>query len=608
MFSLQQRMPMLQTFYFERMKNFWLNCCKKLMTNLRKSRHKFTQLTLKFSLSLGLTLTLFACATNSVKPTADPIVVNLVAINDFHGHIDAEKFSLGPAGEATTQTIFGGGVELLGANLQAWRKEDSELLFVGGGDLIGASPGISSLFADEPTLDALSMMGMRVSAVGNHEFDQGVQELKRQQNGGCISPRADKACKFNSRFDGAKFTYLAANVIEIASGKPLFPAYSVEQAHGVKIGFIGAVLRDTPMMAASEHVKGLEFMDEADAINSNIPALKALGVKVFVVLIHEGGTTTEAYDQESCSQLKGPIVDIVKRLDPAIKLIVSGHSHSGFLCKVDGRTVTQAQMYGHLLTRIALTIDGSSHEVSDIRARNIVMTPNAAPVPEVLSALMTKSRDGSRAAMSKPVARLAVAVVSRKLNDAGESAMGNLVADAQLAAVKDQGVQIAFMNNKGIRGNLESGSDNISNYGQNTSVLPFGNTLTMMSFSGAQIRVLLEQQMWLDEEAPDGRNVLQVSEGFTYTWDRKRPVGTRLVPESVKLNGIPLNDGTEYRIVANNFIAGGGDRLPMFQQGKNRVDTSIKDLDVFIDYLKAREKSGHPAGSNEAAGRVKRLN
>lgn len=572
------------------------------------SAYPFAHRVLKCSLCVGFALSLFACATHPSSSAVKPIVVNLVAINDFHGHIEAEKFSLTPAGEVSPVTMLGGGVELLGANLQAWRKEDRELLFVGGGDLIGASPGMSSLFADEPTLDALSMMGMRVSAVGNHEFDQGVQELKRQQNGGCNSPRADKACKFNGDFTGAKFSYIAANVIESASGKPLFPAYVVEQAHGVKIGFIGAVLRDTPMMAASEHVKGLTFMDEADAINSNIPALKALGVKVFVVLIHEGGTTTEAYDQQSCSQLKGPIVDIVKRLDPAIKLIVSGHSHSGFLCKVAGRTVTQAQMYGHLLTRIALTVDGATHEVSDISARNIVMTPNGSPVPEALSALMTKARNGTQAAMSQPVARLAVPMVSRKLNDAGESPMGNLVADAQLAAVRNQGVQIAFMNNKGIRGNLETGSDNMSTYGQNTSVLPFGNTLTLLSFSGAQIRVLLEQQMWLDEEAPDGRNVLQVSDGFSYTWDRQRPIGQRVIPESVKLNGVPLQDSSEYRVVANNFIAGGGDRMPMFQQGKNRVDTRIKDLDIFVDYLKAREQSGHPAGSNEAAGRVKRLN
>ncbi len=574
------------------------------MSISRKPWLKFTQL----SLSLSLSLTLFACATYPAKP----IVVNLVAINDFHGHLDAEKFSYTQASNATAQTTIGGGIEILGANLQAWRQEDRELLFVGGGDLIGASPGISSLYADEPAIAALNTLGLRVSAVGNHEFDQGVQELKRQQNGGCNSPRADKACKFNSEFTGAKFTYIAANVIDTASGKPLFPAYHIEQAHGVKIGFIGAVLRDTPMMSAAEHVEGLEFIDEAEAINRNLPALKALGVKVFVVLIHEGGTTTEAFDKENCAQLKGPIVDIVKRLDPAIKLIVSGHSHTGFLCKVDGRTVTQAQMYGHLLTRIALTLDGSSHEVSDISARNFVMAPLTAPVQDAVTSsianLMIKARDASRAALTRPVARLAVPVVSRKLNDAGESPMGDIVADAQLAAAKNLGAQIAFMNNKGIRGNLEAGLDNISTYGQNTSVLPFGNTLTLLSFSGAQIRVLLEQQMWLDEEAPDGRNVLQVSDGFTYTWDHNRPVGHRVIPESVKLNGLALDDTAEYRVVANNFLAGGGDRMPMFPQGKNRIDTSIKDLEVFITYLKAREQSGHPAGSNEAAGRIKRLN
>lgn len=570
----------------------------------RKPWLKLTQL----SLTVGLSLTLFACATYPVKP----IVVNLVAINDFHGHLDAEKFSLGHAGDANSQSMVGGGIEVLGANLQAWRKEDKELLLVGGGDLIGASPGISSIFADEPSIQALNLLGMNVSALGNHEFDQGVQELKRQQNGGCHSPRADKACKFNREFTGAKFSYIAANVIEAASGKTLFPAYSIQQAHGVKIGFIGAVLRDTPMMAATEHVKGLNFIDEAEAINRTIPALKALGVKVFVVLIHEGGTTTEAFDQPACSQLKGPIVDIVKRLDPAIKLIVSGHSHTGFLCKVGDRTVTQAQMYGHMLTRIALTIDGNSHEVSEVKARNIVMAPLVAPVQDAvtsaLASLMTKVREASRSAMERPIARLAIPIISRKLNDAGESPMGNIVADAQLAAVKNQGVQIAFMNNKGIRGNLETGTDNISSYGQNTTVLPFGNTLILLSFTGAQIRTLLEQQMWLDEEAPDGRNVLQVSDGFTYTWDRNRPIGHRVIKESVKLNGITLDDATEYRVVANNFIAGGGDRLPMFTQGKNRIDTGIKDLDVFIDYLKAREQSGQPAGSDIAAGRVKRLN
>nr|WP_315476467.1 bifunctional metallophosphatase/5'-nucleotidase [uncultured Undibacterium sp.] len=557
-------------------------------------------------LSLGLT----SCTTTSTAPIAPtkPIVINMVAINDFHGHLEKEKINFKRTTDTTSQSTVGAGVEVLGAHLQAWRKEDKDLLFVGGGDLIGASPGISSLFADEPTIDALSQLGLRVSALGNHEFDSGLKELKRQINGGCDSPRPDKVCKYNGTFTGAKFSYIAANVIDASSNKPMFPAYHIEQVKGVKIGFIGAVLRETPMMVASENVKGVSFIDEAEAINRSIPAMKEQGVKVFVVLIHEGGTTTEAFDQLACSKLKGPIVDIVNRLDPAIKLIVSGHSHTGFVCKVGDRTVTQAQNYGHLLTRIALTLDGKSHQVTNIEARNILMEVPTTAVPEELTTLMTKAREGSHAIITQPVARLAVPLLTRKLNAAGESPLGNVVVDTQFAAVKNLGVQIAFMNNKGIRANLETATNNVSTYGQISTVLPFGNTLILMTLTGAQIRTLLEQQVWLDEESIDGRNVLQVSEGFTYVWDRKRPVGQRVLPESVKLNGVALDDSKEYRIAANNFIAGGGDRLPIFTQGSNKVDSGIKDLDVFLAYIKARDQAGSPVGSESAAGRVKRIN
>lgn len=551
--------------------------------------------------------TLLACAT----PPSQPIVLNLVAINDFHGHLEAEKFSIASAGAATPTSTVGGGIEIIGAQLQAWRQEDPELLFVGGGDLIGASPSISSLFADEPTLDALSQMGMRASALGNHEFDRGLQELKRQQHGGCDSPQPEKACQYNGQFAGAKFSYIAANVIDKASGQPFFPAYHIAQVKGVKVGLIGAVVRGVPTLVANQHIQGLDFIDEAEAINRTIPTLKEQGVKVFVVLIHEGGSTTEAFDQPACSQLKGPIVDIVKRLDPAIKLIISGHSHTGFQCEVAGRTVTQAQMYGHLLTRLSLHLDGKTHEVISVDARNTVMhptNPTTAPVPDSLSTLINKARAGSRAKIAQPVAKLAVPVVSRKSNEAGESPLGNLVADAQLAAVKHLGAQIAFMNSKGIRSNLESAANNITNYGHNSTVLPFANTLVLMSLTGAEIRTLLEQQTWFDEESPDGRNILQVSEGFTYTWDSHRPRGQRVIADSVQLNGVTLDDNKEYRIVANNFLAGGGDRVPMFLQGKNIIDTGIKDLDIFITYLKAREQTGSPAGSNSVAGRVKRIN
>ncbi|MBR7799820.1 bifunctional metallophosphatase/5'-nucleotidase [Undibacterium sp. FT137W] len=534
--------------------------------------------------------------------------MNMVAINDFHGHIEKEQFNLTRAGIATPQTVTGGGIEVLGAYLQAWRQQDKDLLFVGGGDLIGASPGISSLFADEPTLEALGRMGLRVSALGNHEFDQGVQELRRQMQGGCDSPRPDKACKFNGEFSGAKFKYIAANVLDKASGNPYFAAYHIEHVKGVKIGFIGAVLRDTPMMVARENVKELRFIDEAEAINQAIPALKAQGVSVFIVLIHEGGTTTEAFDQPACTQLKGPIVNIVKRLDPAIKLIVSGHSHTGFTCQVEGRLVTQAQMYGHLLTRFRLTIDPIHHQVQEISAVNLPMTPSTEPIPQEMTGLIERARELSHAIITQPIARLAVATLSRKMNDAGESPLGNVVADAQLEAVKSLGAEIALMNNKGIRGNLETVGGNMSTYGQTSSVLPFGNTLVLMSFTGAQLRTLLEEQMWVDEESPDGRNVLQVSEGLTYTWDKQRPIGQRVLPETLKLNGVAIDNARTYRIVANNFIAGGGDRIPTFLKATDVIDTGIKDLDVFIHYVKVREAAGTPVGSLQAAGRVKRIN
>lgn len=566
----------------------------------------FTASCLHTLLCFSLTCTLCACTTTPSKP----IVINLVAINDFHGHLEAEKFSYQSAQStqaSTPTTTTGAGIENIAAQLQAWRQEDPELLFVGGGDLIGASPSISALFGDEPTLDALSALGMRASALGNHEFDRGVQELQRQQHGGCTSPQADKACQYNGRFSGAKFSYIAANVIDKTTGQPFFPAYHIAQVKGVKVGLIGAVVRGVPTLVARQHVQGLEFIDEADAINRTLPQLKQQGVEVFVVLIHEGGSTTEAFDQPQCSTLKGPIVDIVKRLDPQIKLIVSGHSHTGYHCMVEGRTVTQAQSYGHLLTRLALTVDGNSHVVTAVDAHNTVMLASTAAAPTVISQIVTKARDASRAKIAQPIAHLAVPTISRKLNDAGESPLGNLIADTQLAALKHQGAQIAFMNSKGIRSNLESAAENISNYGHASTVLPFANTLVLMTLTGAQIRTLLEQQTWLDEESPDGRNILQVSDGFTYTWDVKRPRGQRVIAESVQLHGLTLEDEKEYRIVANNFLAGGGDRVPMFLQGKNIIDTGIKDLDVFIQFLKDREQTGAPAGSDKVAGRVKRI-
>jgi 5'-nucleotidase len=577
-----------------------LSDMKKLSNLLPNLIPSLTAVCASFALSFGLT----ACTT---APTAAPIDINLVAINDFHGHLEAEDFTYASVKDGKEHQAHAGGIATLGAALQAWRHEDNELLFIGGGDLVGASPALSGAWADEPTIEALNLMGMRLSALGNHELDQGKDELLRQQHGGCKSSRPDAACKFRSDFSGAKYTYLAANVIDTATGKSVLPAYRIEQAHGVKIGFIGAVLRDTVAMVQASGVKGLSFQDEAESINRWVPELKSQGVNAIVVLIHEGGETSEYPDQPDCTKLRGPIVDITKHLDPAIKLVISGHTHKGYLCRVDGRVVTQAEQYGHFLTRLTLAIDPSTHAIRDVHARNEVMATANYPAEPKLAALLNEVQERSRQALTRPIARIGVPVVRRKENDAGESALGDLVADAQLAATQKFGAQIAFVNNKGLRANLSTGDGNVANYSQVAVIHPFNNRMVLMTLTGAQIRAVLEQQMWLNEEAPDGRNVLQVSNGFTYQWDSTRPIGSRVVSGSIKLDGKPIDDKATYRIVANNFLAEGGDRVPMFKEGTDRVDTGIKDRDATIDYLVAHERAGQPAGRTDPAGRIQRV-
>ncbi|MDB5961317.1 MAG: bifunctional metallophosphatase/5-nucleotidase [Massilia sp.] len=536
-----------------------------------------------------------------------PLEINLVALNDFHGHLDSSKFTYKSAFEASEKTITAGGIDNLAAALQAYRKEDKDLLFVGAGDLVGASPAMSSMWADEPSLAALNMLGMDLSSVGNHEFDQGKMELLRKQKGGCASSLPAKACKLDPAFKGAAFTYLAANVTDVASGQPFMPAYAIREVKGVKIAFIGAVLKDTASVVTASGIAGLSFGDEAEAINKAAADARREGATAFVVLIHEGGNTPEAFDQAECSQLKGPIVGIARRLDPAIRLIVSGHTHKGFQCKVEGRTVTQAQMGGHVLTRIKLSVDAASGAVQDVKVRNVPVVAGQYPadpkVADYLAAIKARSRD----ALARPVARVASRSVNRKLNPAGESALGSLVADAVVEATRAEGVQVGFMNVGGLRADFEVGADLVATFGQAQVVLPFSNTLVVMDMTGAQIRGLLEQQF--KRPGDDHPAMLQVSSSLRYRWDNKRPAGAKVVPDSIFINGAPLIDTSTYRVVANNFLAEGADGFPMFAQATNKRDTNIVDLDAFVGLLAKREKAlNPPAAAVTTAPRIERLN
>lgn len=565
-------------------------------------------------LAASLAASLSACSTRLPAPSAAPVSasvgtsnlvqIELVTLNDFHGNLEPSKYVWDSVKGGGPRTIEAGGIDTIGAALQAWRRDDPQLLLVGAGDLVGASPAISSMWADEPTIGAMNLLGLRASSVGNHEFDAGRVELLRQQMGGCKSPRAYKACKYAPDFGGAKFSYLAANVIDTATRKPVLPAYKIETAHGVKVAFIGTVLKSTAEAALASGIAGLEFIDEADAINRQLPELRQQGVGVFVALVHQGGSTVEKFDQPDCSKLTGPVVDIVKRLDPAVRLVVSGHSHKGYLCQVDGRTVTQSDMGGHVLGRIALTVDTQTNTLKDIRARQEVMVPGKWPKDPQLAAYLETARERSAALLAQPVARLAVPSVVRKRADSGESALGDLVADSVLQAGRPFGVQIGFMNNGGMRQDLDTDNGRAS-VGQTRMVLPFGNTLVVMNLKGWQILDLLEQQWSGGRE--DIRGLLQVSEGFTYQWDARRGDGSKVVPGSAKLNGKPLDREASYRVMVNNFLAEGGDGFPMFANGRNRTDTGIRDIDALNDYLVKREQAGKPAGAAQPQQRYQRL-
>ena len=552
--------------------------------------------------SLVLAFTLSGCAT---RP-ATPVEINLVGMNDFHGHLDASKFEYTSIAALAAQSHPAGGVDNIAAALQAWRREDKDLLFVGAGDLVGASPAMSSMFADEPSLTALTMAGMYASSVGNHEFDNGRAELLRQQHGGCASIRPDKACKFAASFGGAGFTYLAANVLDAATGKPFLPAYRIADVRGVKVGLIGAVIKDTASLVLASGIVGLHFIDEADAVNKIIPEMRAKGAKVFVLMIHEGGSTTEPFDKPDCSELKGPIVGIVKRLDPAIRLIVSGHTHKGFQCKVDGRTVTQAEMGGHVLSRIKMKVNPESGEVLDIGVRNVVIKAGQYPADVRVASYLADARARSKEALARPVARLAVRSTGRKATAAGESALGNLVADSVLEITRAQGVQIAFMNSGGMRQDLDVGENFLATFGNVQIVLPFGNTIVAMDLTGAQLRELIEQQ-WIRQGAA-AASVLQPSNGFGYKWNPTAAPGQRVVPGSMTLNGVALDDNKSYRVAANNFLAEGGDNFPAFKKGLNKQDTQIRDIDALVDFIVKRDKAGTPAGSATAAGRIQTVN
>jgi 5'-nucleotidase len=231
-------------------------------------------------------------AAPALAQTTTPVELRILAINDFHGYLQPPPGGIriaDPGDKSKRIAVEAGGAEHMATLLKQLRQGARNTIFVAAGDLIGASPFLSALFHDEPTIESLSMMGLEVASVGNHEFDEGKDELLRMQNGGC---HPTDGCQGPHPFLGAKFRYLAASTIEKSTGKTVFPPYAIRHFEGIPVAFIGLTLKGTPKLVSPVGVADLEFKDEADTVNALVPELKARGVEAIVVLIHEGGFPT----------------------------------------------------------------------------------------------------------------------------------------------------------------------------------------------------------------------------------------------------------------------------------------------------------------------------
>lgn len=555
-------------------------------------------------ISLLLAAALSACA----GPMADgsdagPVTVGIIAINDFHGALEPPKLSVAaPDGNGGTAQVPAGGAAWLASAVDAVRAKYPNHVTVSAGDLISASQVASSIFLDEPAIGVMNRIGLDFNAVGNHEFDQGRAELLRKQAGGCEQHTLRKPCAVEP-FTGAKFRFLSASTFT-EDGGTLFPATGLRSfgtgARKVTVGFIGLTLKDTPSLVSPDGVKGLTFGDEAEAINAAVPKLKQQGADAIVVLIHQGGKPSGTPDPNSCVGLSGNILAILPRLDPGVDVVVSGHTHAAYVCDF-GRTdparpflLTSAGLYGQLVTDITLSLDPASNRVVAKRAANVIVqspaytsargaVANTALYPRFepradIAAYVTRYTDAAREFAERPAGRLYGSAARPSPGIPGGGPLGNLIADAQLAATRSAGAQVAFTNPFGIRAALEPATDGSVTFGQLYNVQPFGNVLITQSMTGAEIRAALEQG--LDDNGPE--QLLAASAGFAWRYDRSRPIGQRVV--SVTLNGEELRGDATYRVTTNSFLAGGGDDFTGFARQRD-ASRGITDLDALAAWV-----------------------
>ena len=488
----------------------------------------------------------------------EPIKVQLLGINDFHGNLEPPMGSVGEI-----NGIKAGGFEYLATHIKNLRQGHEYSVTVSAGDLFGASPLLSAMFKEEPTIEAMNLLGLDLNAVGNHEFDKGWRQLLKHQ-------------------EQAQFGFLAANVVINSTQKTLFPGYQIREFGPVKVAFIGVVLEGMEKVSTAQSIEGLSFFDEADTINALIPELEKKGVQTIVVLIHEGGLPTGGFNE--CPGISGPILDIANRLSEQVGVILSGHTHQAYNCVINNKLVTSAASNGRLVTEIDLVLDPQNGKMLSAQGNNLIVSREVIKDADQ-TALIKKYKD-----MAAPIANKIIGHVVKDLskvkNAAGESMLGKVLADAQLEA--SALAEVAFVNPGGIRTDLtfasspaNEGDGNVT-FSEAFSVLPFGNNLISMNLNGQQIIELLEEQFLGGESS--AIPILQISQGFSYTYMKNAPIHHKIKPESIMINGQGLEPLRTYGVVANAFLAEGGDGFSIFKKGTNR-QVGVSDIEALTRYL-----------------------
>ena len=552
---------------------------------------------------------LAACTSVSTRQPAPPIAaapvdVQILAINDLHGNLEPPKSAIdAPARNAGSAVkVPAGGAGYLAGALKTRRSGQAHSVTVSAGDMIGATPLVSSLFLDEPTIAAMNEAGVEYNAVGNHEFDKGSAELVRMQTGGCEKHSSRAPCAVEP-FAGAKFRFLAANVSR-SDGRTLFPGTAIKDFGAVQIGLIGMTLKETATLVTPAGVAGLSFADEAATANAAVPALKLAGADAIVLLIHQGGRTSGGYNDKNCPDLDGDIMPILARLDPAIDVVISGHTHTAYICELPRAgarplLLTSAGRYGTLFTEIGLSIRPGAGVVAH-RADNLIVQgePYVGPAGPVglQPAFPIYAKDPATAAIvdryvaaAAPVAARVVGRLSgpitREQSPSREHTGGDFIADAQLAATRHLGARIAFSNSGGVRADLVPATDGSITFGQLFAMQPFGNGVVVKTLTGAQLKALLEQQFDSGTNTVAKPNMLLPSKGFFFAYDLSRPSGQRIV--DMRLNGQAIDPAAGYKVTVVNFLSSGGDNFTVLTQGADALDANMVDVEASEAYLKA---------------------